>query len=140
MTKEKREIVVYYSYSGRTKAIAETLAEREGADIVEVKDVKRPRKIKAFTLGIVASARGKSWAIQSLDVDLTVYDKIILLAPVWADNPAPAFNSLLELLPPKKSVSIKLVSMSGKSSCIERLEISLKEKNCVIESYEDIKA
>jgi len=43
------------------------------------------------------------------------------MAPVWADNPPPAFNALLEKLPAGKSITVKMVSASGRSNCQARL-------------------
>ena len=134
-----KTLVLYYSYSGKTRAIAGEFAAKETADIVEIKAAKRLGKLKAYTLGIIASIRGKSWKIQPLDVYLTKYDRLILLAPVWADNPPPAFNAMLEHLPEGKIVSVKMVSMSGKSGCKERLEVAITAKGSVLESFEDIK-
>lgn len=45
-----KSLILFYSYSGKTKAIAQELAIRE---------------------------RGKTWPIQPLDVDLTTYDRLI---------------------------------------------------------------
>ena len=135
-----KTIVVFYSYSGKTKAIASELAKNESADIAEIKDVKRPGKLKAYTAGIFASIKGKKWPILPIDADFASYDRLILLAPVWASNPPPAFNSMLELLPEGKTVAVKMISMSQKSDCRERLEAAIRAKGGTLESFEDIKA
>jgi len=135
-----KTLVLYHSYSGNTKTIATELAEKESAEIVEIKNVKRPRKLKAFTAGIVASIRGKAWKIQPLEVDFAEYERLILLSPVWAGNPTPAFNALLELIPEGKSVEIKMVSGSGESECKEKLEAKITGKGSALTSFEDIKA
>ena len=132
--------VVYYSYSGNTKKAAEALAGGEGAAIAEIRDVKRPGKLRAFTAGVFGALGGKAWPIQPLGLDLEGYERIVLMAPVWAGNPPPPFNAALELLPAGKTVSIKLVSGSGKSNCRERLEAAVKAKGGELESFEDIKA
>jgi len=135
-----KTLVVYYSYSGHTKAIATDLAAKESADTMEITDIKHPGKLKAFTAGCLAAIRGKAWPIQPLEANMADYDRLILLAPIWASNPPPAFNALLTLLPEGKSVAIKMVSGSGKSGCRERLEALVKAKNGILESFEDIKA
>ena len=132
-------LIIYYSYSGNTRKIAEELAEKETADIYEIKDVKSFGKFKAYTLGIIASIRGKAWRIKPPDVELAKYDKITMFAPVWAANPPPAFNAMLEYLPANKPISIKMVSMSGNSECKERLESIIQSKGCTLESFENIK-
>ena len=135
-----KTLVIFYSYSGHTKVIARELAAKEAADIVEIKDVKRPGKIKAYTLGILAVAKGKAWPAMPLSADPAEYDRLILLAPVWANNPPPAVNGFLERLPEGKTVSVKMISASGKSGCKERLEAIIKAKGGELESFEDIKA
>jgi len=135
-----KTLILYYSYSGKTKAIAEELAKNESADIEEVKDVKRPVKLKAYTAGILASIRGKAWKIQPLSLNMNDYDRLILLSPVWASNPPPAVNALLELLPVDKTVSVKMISQSGKSECKERLETIFKDKGCTLESFKDLQS
>ena len=134
-----KTLVIFYSYSGKTKVIAKELAAKEAADIAEIKDAKRLGKLKAYTAGIIASMKGKPWAIQPLAVDLTEYGRLILLAPIWANNPPPAFNAMLGLLPEGKTVAVKMVSMSGKSNCKARLESVIKAKNGTLESFEDTK-
>ena len=134
-----KTLVIFYSYSGKTKNIAEELAAKESADVAEIKDAKHPGKLKAYIAGIIAAGRGKPWPIQPLAVDFSKYERLILLAPIWANNPPPAFNAMLEQLPEGKTVTLKMVSMSGKSNCMERLETVIKSKGSVLESFEDIK-
>ena len=134
------QLIIYYSYSGKTKKIAEDLAKRESADIFEIKDLRPVGKLKAYTAGIFAAAKGKAWQIKPPDIDIASKDKIIMLAPVWANNPPPAFFAILEYLPSGKPVSIKMVSASGRSNCKSRLETIIENKGCTLESFEDIKA
>ena len=137
---QMKPLIIFYSYSGNTKRIAEALATAESADIAEVTDVNKPGKLKAFTAGCLAAMRGRAWPIQPLTSALTDYERLILLSPVWASNPPPAFNALLEQLPDGKSISVKMVSGSGKSKCKERVKAAIKARGCDLESFEDMKA
>ena len=132
-------LVIFYSYSGKTAAVAAELAKTESVDIAEIKDKKRQIKLKAYTAGIIAAIKGKAWPIQPLEVDFSQYERLILLAPVWASNPAPAFNAILKLLPANKTVAVKMISATGKSECKERIETVIKNAGCELESFEDIK-
>jgi len=132
-------LIIYYSFSGKTEKIAVEMAKNESADVFEIKDIKPFGKFKAYTAGIIASIRGKAWKIKPPDVEITRYDKITMLAPVWADNPPPAFNAMLELLPSGKSVIVKMVSVSGKSKCKDRIESIVKSKGSNLDQFEDIK-
>lgn len=140
-------LILFYSYSGNTKRVAEEFAAKESSgsetetlDLAEIKDVKRPGTFKAYTAGCFAAMNGKAWPIEPLSVDMTKCRKLILLAPIWAGYPAPAFNAVLEQLPEGKEISVKMVSAGGKSGCRERLEAIIKNKGCTLESFEDIKA
>ncbi|MCL2489099.1 MAG: NAD(P)H-dependent oxidoreductase [Oscillospiraceae bacterium] len=135
-----KTLIVYYSYSGNTRKIAEEFAKKEPADIAEIKDVKRPGRLRAYTAGCFAALRGKAWPIRPLDVDFSEYDRLIMFSPVWAGNPPPAFNAILDRLPDGKTAAVRMVSASGKSGCRERLEELIKSKGCTLESLEDIKA
>jgi flavodoxin len=135
-----KTLIIYYSYSGKTKTIAEKLASEEKADLAEAKAIKNPGKLKAYTVGVLAAGNGKAWEIEPLDEDLAAYDRLILLAPIWGGNPAPPFNAILKLLPKGKAVAVKMVSMSGKSACKGRIEAAIKYQGCVFEGFEDVKA
>ena len=135
-----KTLVIYYSYSGHTKAIAEKIAIDETADIAEIKDIERPGKLKAYSVGCFAAIKGKAWPIAPLAIDLALYDHLILLSPIWAGNVPPAVNAFLALLPEGKTVSVKLISASGKSGCRTRIEDAIKEKNGTAEAFEDVKA
>jgi len=133
-----KTLIVFYSYSGKTRAIAQEMAKKETCDIAEVRSAKAIGKLKAYTAGIFASIKGRAWPIMPLEVALPDYDRLVLLAPVWANNPPPAFNALLEQLPSGKAIAVKMVSASGKSDCEERLGAIIKEKGCTLESFIDI--
>jgi len=134
-----KTLIIYYSYSGHTRKIAETIASSESADIAEIKDVKRPGKFKAYTAGCFAAIRGKAWNIEPLNADFAEYDRLILLSPVWASSMTPAMTAFLKQLPEGKTVAVKMVSMSGNSVCKERIETAIKAKGGTLESFEDIK-
>ena len=134
-----KTLIAYYSYTGHTKKIAESLAKKESADIVEIKGESRPGVIRAYTAGCYAALRGLSWPIKPLGADMSKYDNLILMAPVWANNPPPFFNAALESLPAGKTVSVKMVAASGKSKCRKRLQAAIKAKGSELVSFEDIK-
>jgi flavodoxin len=134
-----KSIIIYYSYTGHSKAIAEKLAESESADILEIKDAKRPNKVMAYASGCAKALQGKGWEIEPINTDLTAYDNVTLVSPVWASNTPPAVNTFLEFLPANATVSVKMISAGGTSKAKERLEKIIKEKHSVLGTFEDIK-
>ena len=133
-------MVIFYSYSGNTKALAQELAAKEHADLAEIKDARRPGVARAYTAGCFAALRGKGWPTQPLQADLGRYGRLALLSPVWAGNAPPAVNAFLEKLPEGKAVAVKMVSSSGGSRCRARLEAAIKAKGCRMDGFEDVKA
>ena len=81
-------LVLFYSYSGNTKGAAKALAKQEHADLLTVKDLKRPGTLKAYSLGCYKAIKGKAWEIAPLAADLNAYEKIFILSPIWAGNAA----------------------------------------------------
>jgi flavodoxin len=134
-----KTLIIFYSYSGKTKAIAEKLAGEKSADLTEIKDVKRPGVLKAYLAGCPAAIKGKAWPIQMLEVDMAGYDQLHLLSPVWAGNPPPAVNAVLEKLPAGKTVSVTMVSASGRSKCRERIEAAISARECTLAGWEDVR-
>ena len=134
-----KTIIVYYSYTNTTKKLAEKLSADGDISIMEIKDVNRPGVFKAYTKGCFAAIKGNVWPIQPINIDLSEFDSFILMFPVWASNPPPAFNTFLDKLPNGKTFSMKAVSRSGKSNCKQRLQSVIKAKNGILQDYEDIR-
>ena len=135
-----KTLVIFYSYTGHTKEIAQQLAAGKSYEIAEIRDVNRPGFIKAYTAGCFNAVRGKSWSIQPLGLELEDYERFILLTPVWAGHTPPAVHAVLEILPEGKTVAVTMVSSSGKSSCKKYVETVIQAKGGVLESFENIKA
>ena len=135
-----KTLILFYSYTGHTKKLAEEMSAKESADIAEIKDAKRPGKLKAYCSGCFNALRGKAWPIQPIAADLAAYDRIKICSPVWAGNLPPAVNAALEKLPGGKTVSFTLASASGKSDCRAKIETAVKSKGCTLEGFMDVKA
>ncbi len=92
-----KTVVVYYSYGGNTRRIAEKIGKSIGADLAEIKTV---RPYTGSYNDVVEQGRrevesGFLPEIQPMDVDLDRYDTIILGTPVWWYTFAPAINRFL---------------------------------------------
>ena len=134
-----KTLVIYYSYSGRTRTLAERLAAEQGVALAELCDKSRPGMVRVLIAGCVAAMRGRSWPILPLDVDLTECDRLMLLSPIWAGNTPPAVNEFLKLLPRGKEIAVKLVSDSGKSHCRSRLDAEIKARGCKLTGFTNIR-
>lgn len=136
-------LVLYFSWSknGTTRQAAKAYAKEHDAALCEVEYAKKPSTFSAFLMGCPAAMGGKPVDIKPIGAALGAYDRLVLMAPVWASNPAPPFNSMLELLPSGKEVEVVLTSGSGSSSekAKERIRERVKDKGCSLVSIRDLK-
>jgi hypothetical protein len=131
--------VIYYSWSGHTRKLAEARARKETATLFEVKDARKPAALKAFTAGCYASMRMKRVPVQPFTAPLGKYERIVIMAPVWVWHPAPAILAAFDTLPPGKEVAVCLVSGGGKSACRKQIQALVESKGCKLTEYEDIR-
>lgn len=92
-----RKLILYYSYGGNTRKIAEMIQEKIGGDIAEIETVK---SYKGSYDSVVNQGQrevdsGYMPEIKELNVDLDNYDTIIIGTPVWWYTFAPAVKSFL---------------------------------------------
>ena len=132
-------LVIFYSYTNHTRELAQDKAKAENADVCEVKEIKPSGKLKTYTLGSFAAMKQKKAAIEPITADLNQYDKLIIMAPIWAGMQAPAMNNILEMLPSGKEVEVILVSASGTSRAIENIRSTVESKGCKLVKCEDVK-
>ena len=123
--------IFYYSLSGKTKSVAEKMAAETGAELFEIREIKKRNGFTAFFPGVFQAGGLKSTAIQPLGTDLSSYDEITIMGPIWANHPAPAVNSVIALLPAGKAVS--LISTSGRGNIdMSKTEALITAKGCTV--------
>ena len=132
--------VVYYTFGGSTKREAERLAAELQADTCRVREVKSRNLFSSFIPGCVQAMKQKAVPIQPLTLDLNASEKIIIGAPLWAGYPAPAFNSLVQLLPRDKEVEVFICSGSGDSGkSASSTKDAIAARGCRVIAYRDVK-
>lgn len=92
MSERLRKLVVYYSFDGNTKFVAETMAKTIGADLLELKpknEMKSHGFLKIFRGGRQVFKKEKP-ELLPFDKRPEDYDLIFIGTPVWAFNYAPA--------------------------------------------------
>ena len=132
--------VVYFSQSGATRSFARAEANARGADLLEAAPVKKYNPLTAVTRGCPAAIRQKSVPLQNKP-NLSEYERIVLMAPVWAGFPAPPFNTVVNLLPSGKEVEVLLVSASGSSEkSHDKVRTLIRSKGCKVVAQRDIRS
>jgi hypothetical protein len=79
------DLVVYYSLSGKSKLVAEWLAQALGADTAEIVEME-PRDFEARGIFrcLFDSFLRRQPAIRPMTNSVAAYDRVILTCPVWA--------------------------------------------------------
>jgi DNA-binding transcriptional ArsR family regulator len=96
--REIRACVIFYSYSGITRGVAEGIRNATGCDLVEVRPKKPYSSFSVYTRGVLRSRKGACDPIEHAEIDVSGYDLLIIGTPVWAGMPAPAINGAVRAL------------------------------------------
>jgi flavodoxin len=89
-------LILYYSRTGYTKLISETIAKRMGADIIEIKEVSTDRAgTWGFITAGIAAFFDQHGEITPAVINLSGYKNIIIASPIWSWNLATPIHSLL---------------------------------------------
>ena len=124
------DLVIYYSRSGNTKKIAETIKDEKNADIIAIKDKTKRSGAFGFIKGAVDSVRSQDTKIEPNFIDLSEYDEIYVGTPVWASKPTPAVIKLLNNtdFTGKKVITFDTMMGSGGEAAINYMNHIIESK------------
>lgn len=91
-----KTLVVYYSRTGNTKMIAESISNALDSDIEEIIDTEKRSGIIGYIKSGYEASRGKLSEIQESKYDLSQYDLLIIGTPVWASKMAVPVRAYLK--------------------------------------------
>lgn len=126
--------IVYYSFSGNTKSVSETLKaylENKGYQVEMLR--LEPLDEVSFFFGQCQRALAKKRAqLKPLNFDVSGYDLVVLGTPVWAFGPAPAVNTFLDNISGLKDkraiVFTTCGSGAGNNRCLDYMKETLMPK------------
>lgn len=90
--------IIYHSYSGNTRSVAEKVHAALGGELIEVVSKEYSSKITAYTIGCYRAMKGMSDPIEPKTIDVTADDIIVIGTPVWAGRATPAINAAVAAL------------------------------------------
>ncbi len=90
-------LILYYSRTGKTRFLAEKLRDELGADLVEIRDLKKRGGPFGFLAGVRDAYFGLRTEVAPWGLDLSKYELIIFGTPVWAYSPTPALTTFLDV-------------------------------------------
>lgn len=141
-----KKLIVFFSYTNNTRTIVNKLSNQIAADIVEIKTVIPYSDDYETVVNDEHNSEASDYLpeISYNDIDLTLYDTVIIGTPVWWYRPAPAIRSFLKHNDLSNKRIIPFATNAGwlgktfdeiKTICHK--SVILKEMNIVFESYSD---
>lgn len=135
-----KTLVVYFTYTGTTRVVAEEKAKTENAELLEL-TLKKPRgKFATFIAGGFMALCRKKAKLKDFNTDFSAFGRIIIAMPIWAGNPAPAMNNIIPLVPSGCRVELIFTSGSGDSKKSgAAVTAKLAKNGAAVTSVTDIK-
>ena len=92
------KLIVYFSYTGNTKMVANKIKEKLKCDILEIKTVIPYSKDYETVVNDEQNGEDSNVLpdIQDIGIDISKYDEIILGTPVWWYRPVPSIRTFLK--------------------------------------------
>ena len=90
--------IIYNSYSGNTRGVAEKVHAACGGELIEVISKEYSSKLTAYTIGCYRAMKGMSDPIEPKTIDVAADDVIVIGTPVWAGRATPAINAAVAAL------------------------------------------
>lgn len=122
-----RTLVIYYSFEGHTRAIAEAIAAQVGADLLALRPRREPpHGFLKYLVGGMQASWGLKPELLPLDKDPRDYDLLFVGTPIWAGRHAPALNSLMARVPLQgKKVALFCSCQGGEEKALQLLSRAL---------------
>ena len=87
-----KALTVFYSRTGTTREVAESISQTLSCDVEEIVDTKK----RGGPLGLLFSGRDASQkkltVVRPPQKDPSLYDIVVIGTPVWAGNMSPALE------------------------------------------------
>lgn len=90
-----KALIIYYSRTGTTRKVAESLARELDAEMEEIVDLKNRKGPIGYIIGGRDAMKKQLTMIKPIDKKPSKYDLIIIGSPVWAWTMTPAIRSYL---------------------------------------------
>ena len=120
--------VIFYSLDGNCTFIANEIKSRMNADLIQIhtKDEKKRGKFGKILWGCGMVFLNKKPPIKPYIFDYSIYDLIIMGAPVWASSPAPPVMTFLSETGIKgKKVALFVCHAGGMGDSMEKFKALL---------------
>lgn len=112
---KSKTLVIYYSWGGNTRTIAELAWKKAGADIAEIRSAKDYPKTYADCTKVAKDEQNRNArpALKDAPPDVSGYDTVILAYPLWWGDVPMFFYMLLEGLDLSGKTVLPICSNGG---------------------------
>lgn len=128
-------LVMYYSFEGNTKKIAELIGNCIGADVEEIKP-KQELKSRGFLKYLWGGRQvimGTKPELMPINKDINDYDLVFVGTPIWAGTYAPPIKTLIEEGYIKnKKIAYFYTHEGGHGKAVEKAKMSIEVSNLFI--------
>lgn len=112
-----KSLVVYYSLTGKTRLVAQAIAEELDARLLEITETKpRKRGPSLYAIGGFEAKMNKRSNIEPIEADLEQYERVFVGSPVWNSRPVPAINAFIHKLNFENRSVVPFFTMAGDNS------------------------
>ena len=109
-----RDLVVYYSRTGKTEMAARAIAGVLSADLRCLREKRGRRGLFGFLRSGYEATMGLQSELVDADYSLEGYHRIVLCQPLWASSATPAMNRFLARIDPRgRRFALLVVSGGG---------------------------
>ena len=133
-----KTLVLYYSFEGSTKKMAEWIAREIKADIAVVRP-ERELKAKGFSKFILGGGQvmmKRKPPIKPLEINLDDYDTVFLGSPIWAGTFAPPINTLLgNAYLKNKKIAYFYCYEGGDKKALAKAKQAINKENIFISAF-----
>jgi len=108
--------IIYNSYSGNTRGIAEQIRKACGGELIEVKSLEYSSRLTAYTIGCYRAMKEERDRIEPAVIDVSGSDCIVFGTPVWGGKATPAINGAIAALQGCAGKNAVLYATCGKDT------------------------
>jgi flavodoxin len=126
--------IIYNSYSGNTRSVAEKVHAACGGELIEVISKEYSLWLSAYTIGCYRAMKGMCDPIEPAVIDVAANDVIVIGTPVWAARATPAVNAAVAALEGcKGKKAVIFATCGGKTGdTLLMLKKALVEKGVIV--------
>jgi len=126
--------IIYHSYSGNTRSVAERVRDACEGNLVEVKLTSDYSSLTAYTLGCYRAMKGVCDPIEQETIDVASDDLIVIGTPVWAGRATPAINAAVAGLAGCKGKKAVIFATCGgkEGDTLPMIRKALEEKGVTV--------